>query len=167
MKKLLLVLSTALFLWMLFAPVANARDISELSDKEVRALLIEKLEVPESPPEPAFNPAVIAYKIQSAFTKVRARASTLLGAYDQLPSLPGEWWRRINDGRDGSAFGVFLITFVICIAAGLAGSALVKRKLEHFAASETRDCRKVVSACSWCDCINNHCHSGIFYIRLR
>ena len=75
---------------MQLVPVADARDISALSDKEVRALLIEKLAVEpeEAPPEPVFNPAAIAYKIQFAFTKVRARASTLLGAYPQLPGLP-------------------------------------------------------------------------------
>ncbi len=141
MKKLSLLLAMALFLCLQALSVADARDISELTDQEVRALLIEKLEEPEveTPPEPVFNPAIIAYNLQFAFTKVRARASELLGAYDQLPSLPGEWWRRINEGRDGNAFGVFLITFVLCIAAGLAGFVQVKRKLDHIAAADSRD----------------------------
>lgn len=139
MKKILLLFTAALFLCMQPGSDAVARDISELSDKEVRALLIEKLEEPEVAPEPVFNPAAVAYKFQFAFTKVRQRASTLLGAYDQLPGLPAEWWKRVNHGRDGKAFGAFLITFLICIAAGLMGSALVKRRLDRFASAETKE----------------------------
>ena len=120
-------------------PVTATGDISELSDKEVRALLIEKLAEPEAPPESVFNPARMAHKIQLGFSDVRARATTLLGAHDQLSGLPGEWWKRINQGRDGGTFGAFLITFLICVAVGLIASALVKKKLNRMAVTEAEN----------------------------
>ncbi|MEP6017161.1 MAG: mechanosensitive ion channel domain-containing protein [Paracoccaceae bacterium] len=122
-----------LFLCVNALPAVASGDISELSDKEVRALLIERLAEPEAAPEPVFNPAEIAYKIQLGFSKVHARANTLFGAYDQLSGLPGEWWKRINEQRNGSSFSVFLATFLICIAAGLVASALVKKRLNRMA----------------------------------
>lgn len=107
-----------------------AEDISKLTDQQVRELLLEKLEAPETPPEPAFNPAILAYEIQLKFTKIHTRASELLGAYHELPSLPGKWWQRITKGRDGRAFGTFVITFLLCIMAGLFASFFTRRKMD-------------------------------------
>ena len=120
-------------------PVAAAGDISALSDKEVRALLIEKLAEPAAPAEAVFNPARTAFQIQRGFSEVRTRAATLLGAYDQLSGLPGEWWKRINQGREGGTFGAFLISFVLCIAVGLIAATLVKRRLNRMAVIDARD----------------------------
>ncbi|MEO9897627.1 MAG: mechanosensitive ion channel domain-containing protein [Paracoccaceae bacterium] len=139
MKTLPFLLILALWFCVSTPPVMAADDILGLSDKEVRALLIERLKEPETPPEPAFNPAEMAYEIQIGFTKVRARAGTLLGAYDQLPGLPAKWWERINKGRDGAAFGAFLVTFLLCIGAGLFASAIVKQKLSRLAVVEAKD----------------------------
>lgn len=129
----------ALSLMLHAPPVAAAEDISGLSDKEVRALLIEKLAEPEASPENVFNPAITAFQIQRGFSEVRARATTLLGAYDQLSGLPGEWWTRINQDREGGSFGAFLLTFLMCTAVGLIIATLVKRRLNRMAVIDADD----------------------------
>jgi small-conductance mechanosensitive channel len=139
MKKISLLLTMALCFCLNTLPVSAADDIAGLSDKEVRALLIERLEEPEAPPEPVFNPAEMAYEIQLGFTKVHARANTLLGAYDQLPGLPARWWEQLNKGRDGATFGAFLFTFLLCIGAGLLAATFVKKKLNRLAVVEAKE----------------------------
>jgi len=114
--------------------VFAAQDISKLSDEQVRELLLEKLEEPEVIPEPVFNPAEIVYQIQQNFTIVRTRAGELLGAYHELPDLPRRWWQNITKGRDGRAFGTFILVFLICVGAGMLAFAFTRRKLDKMSA---------------------------------
>ncbi|MEP5731126.1 MAG: mechanosensitive ion channel domain-containing protein [Sulfitobacter sp.] len=128
---------TLAFIMLLLTPIASVtadETISRLTDEQVRELLLEMLEEPEAEPEPAFNPAETAFRIQQKFTKIRARAGDLLGAYQELPGLPGKWWDRITNGRDGRAFGIFVVTFLICIGIGLIASTFARHKLNQLAA---------------------------------
>ncbi len=121
---------------LLLAPISSFaadEDISRLSDEQVRVLLLEMLEEPETAPDPAFNPAETAYRVQQKFTAIHARASELLGAYKELPGLPGRWWEKITNGRDGRAFGFFALTFLFCIGVGLLASTYARKRLNQMA----------------------------------
>jgi len=128
-KRLSTLLIIGLFLCFQMLPAANAQDISALSDEQVRALLLEKLAEPEAPEESIFNPAEMAFKIQQGFNQVRERASAIFSVYGQLPGLPAKWWSRITQGRDGGAFGRFVIVFLASIFAGWGASVFTRRKL--------------------------------------
>ena len=133
MRRLFSLLTVVLLLCLHLTPVAANDDIARLSDEEVRALLLERLAEPEAKPEPIFNPAEIAYQVQLGFARVHSRAREILGAYDQLPALPREWWTRMTRGRDGKAFGAFAAIFLVSVAAGIVASILLRRKLNRVA----------------------------------
>ncbi|MEO9685776.1 MAG: mechanosensitive ion channel family protein [Tateyamaria sp.] len=138
MKFLSLVLALVMFVTIPLSSVAANEDLSRLSDEQVRELLLGMLEEPEAEPEPAFNPAETAYRIQQKFTKIHARASEILGAYRELPSLPGAWWDKMTNGRDGRSFGIFVLTFLFCVGVGLVASTFTRRRLNQIAAQDTQ-----------------------------
>ena len=98
----------------------GADDVARLSDEEVRRLLLEKLQTTsENRPDVLFNPAVIVVRFQQNFAKVKARGGKIVYAFSELSSLPGRWWAKMTDGRDGRAFGKFFFVFVLATAIGL------------------------------------------------
>jgi len=68
--KRLLILIGLLSLLMGTGATAVAKDISSLTDAEVRQLLLERLDEKEAESEPAFNPAMVAWEFQKGFSKV-------------------------------------------------------------------------------------------------
>lgn len=129
--KRLLILITILAVLTGFGTVAGAKDISELTDAEVRKLLIERLDEKEAKPKAAFNPAMVAWEFQKGFTKVKTEAGKIFGAYDQLPALPGRWWERMTSKREGGGFAQFAVAFLMAILAGLIASTIARRRLRR------------------------------------
>jgi len=92
MKRILMLIGlVSLFIGS--AALAQTKDISSLTDAEVRQLLIERLDEKKDKPEAAFNPARVAWKFQQSFSTVKTEAGKIFGAYDQLPTLPGQQTR--------------------------------------------------------------------------
>ena len=113
----------------------GADDVARLSDEEVRRLLLERLQkTPGNEPEESFNPAVVAVRFQRNFTKVKQRGSQIVSGFAEFASLPGRWWAKMTDGRDGRAFGKFFFVFLLATAIGLAAAMLIKRWLRKTAA---------------------------------
>ena len=112
-----------------------AEDIARLSDEEVRRLLLEKLQTTTSGnrPDVLFNPAVVAVRFQRNFAKVKERGGKIVAAFAEFSSLPGRWWAKMTDGRDGRAFGWFFLVFIISTAIGLIAAVLIKRWLRNTA----------------------------------
>jgi len=100
MKRILALFALVLTL-MSGGSLSAAEDISALTDAEVRKLLIERLDDTEAKPDPAFNPAMVAWKFQRNFTKVKKAAGKIFGSYDKLPALPGRWWKKMTNKREG------------------------------------------------------------------
>jgi len=112
----------------------GADDVARLSDEEVRRLLLEKLQTTsENRPDVLFNPAVIVVRFQQNFAKVKARGGKIVYAFSELSSLPGRWWAKMTDDRDGRAFGKFFFVFVLATAIGLVAAMLMKRWLRKTA----------------------------------
>jgi len=113
----------------------GAEEIARLSDEEVRRLLLEKLQTttPDNRPDALFNPAVVAVRFQRNFAKVKARGGKIVAAISEFSSLPGRWWTKMTDGRDGRAFGRFFLVFLISTAIGLFAAILIKRWLRNTA----------------------------------
>ncbi len=108
----------------------TAADIAPLSDEEVRRLLLERLvEDPKQKKTRVFNPANAAYVFQRNFSKVRKRASEIFSTFPDLAKLPGEWWKRMTRGRDGMAFGRFVVIFVLSLAIGAYGAHRLRERL--------------------------------------
>jgi len=113
----------------------GADDIARLSDEEVRRLLLEKLQTtnPGNRPDVLFNPAVVAVRFQRNFAKVKERGGKIVAAFAEFSSLPGRWWGKMTDGRDGRAFGKFFLVFTLATAIGLLAAMLMKRWLRNTA----------------------------------
>ena len=118
-----------LSLFVSFGSAAMAKDISSLTDAEVRKLLIERLDESEAKPEPAFNPANVAWRVQSGFARVQSRAGKIFGAYRDFPALPGRWWDRMTSKREDGGFAFFALAFLFSLAAGIIASILARRSL--------------------------------------
>jgi len=130
MKRILALFALVLTL-MSGGSLSAAEDISALTDAEVRKLLIERLDDTEAKPDPAFNPAMVAWKFQRNFTKVKKAAGKIFGSYDKLPALPGRWWKKMTNKREGGGFGQFAVAFVASIVAGIVASALLRRRMRR------------------------------------
>ncbi len=129
--KRLLILMAMLAILVGTGTGAGAKDISELTDAEVRKLLIERLDETEAKPKAAFNPAMAAWKFQRGFTQVKTEAGKIFGAYDQLPALPGRWWEKMTNKREGGGFAQFAVAFLMSIMAGLVASTIARRRLRQ------------------------------------
>ncbi|MFT6914051.1 MAG: small-conductance mechanosensitive channel [Motiliproteus sp.] len=102
--------------------------IGYLTDKEVRQMLIERLEAAdaaESQQAQQFNPAIVAYQIQSTLGAVRQELGAIAQAVTDLPGVFPEAWRRVTAGDDRRPFSEFLFSFLGVLALG----ALLERFL--------------------------------------
>jgi len=130
MKRILMLIGlVSLFIGS--AALAQTKDISSLTDAEVRQLLIERLDEKKDKPEAAFNPARVAWKFQQSFSTVKTEAGKIFGAYDQLPTLPGRWWEKMTSKREGGGFAQFAVAFLMSILAGLIASTILRRQLRR------------------------------------
>ena len=107
----------------------TAADIAPLSDEEVRRLLLERLVEEPKAKRGVFNPANAAYLFQRSFSTVRTRAGEVFGTFPELAALPAEWWKRMTKGRDGQAFGKFLIVFALSVVIGGLGAYRLRERL--------------------------------------
>ena len=111
--------------------MAQSEGISDLTDKEVRTLLLQKLESDEqaaAKATPAFNPAIAMFRLQRTAGKLQNELSAILGAYDELPGVFAEAIHRFGEAGKGQSTGWFFLGFIISIAAGFAVEMLVKIK---------------------------------------
>ena len=96
--------------------------VSGLTDKEVRAILIDRMaadrESLTSTTDP-FNPAIIVYQAQQSFAAIRQELGAITGAVVELPGVLPRAWQRLTDNRSGRSFGAFLVAVVISLSAGV------------------------------------------------
>ena len=147
-KRLLFVLFSLLMLAFAAPAIAQttetqaprtAADIAPLSDEEVRRLLLERLGEEPKAKRSVFNPANAAYAFQRKFSTVRARAGEVFGTFPELAHLPAEWWKRMTKGRDGRAFGKFLVIFAISVMVGGLGAYRLRERLLGSAKASLRE----------------------------
>jgi len=136
--KRFLILLCLLSLFSGFGSFAVAQDISALTDSEVRKLLIERLDDTTSEPDPAFNPAQVAWRFQQGFSRVKTKAEAIFSSYDQLPALPGRWWTNMTKKRDGDSFAQIAFMCLLSIGAGLFASVVARRRLRSVRDRESR-----------------------------
>jgi small-conductance mechanosensitive channel len=102
-------------------------DLARISDAELRALVLERLDRPADAGE-AFNPAVIALQVERDAVFVRQRLGDIVGAYGQLPdAFATAGTALVGDGDAGDLAG-FALTFALALAAGWLGERLVRRR---------------------------------------
>lgn len=119
--------------------VTGAEDVARLSDEEVRRLLLEKLDTtPQDNTDEIFNPAVVAFRFQRNFGIVKQRGTEIVSAFKDFSSLPGRWWAKMTSGRDGRAFGQFIIVFAVAVGLGIYISQMVRHWLRRMASGSTK-----------------------------
>ena len=143
-RKLILLpltLIVCMYLFQLAGP-ARAQDVSltkesiaELSDEQVRRLLLEKLNgelaARGSGHGDDYHPAVIAYRLQRAFGTVQERAATIFGTYAQYPGIPGRAWTSLTDNREYGSFSRFLWVMLIAVAGGIIAELLFRGRFNR------------------------------------
>jgi len=98
--------------------------VSGLTDKEVRAILIDRIAADRetsNPTEEEFNPALIVYRAQKSLGEIRRKLTAIAAAVVDLPGVFPTAWYRLTDTKDGRSFSGFLLTvFVSLIVSALA-----------------------------------------------
>ncbi|MCA8909028.1 MAG: mechanosensitive ion channel, partial [Rhodospirillaceae bacterium] len=113
----------------------SEEELARLSDAELRALLLERLEAPQEEETGTFNPADTAFALQAALAELRGRLGEILGTYDQLPGALGRAAVSLVDSEEGS-FARFAGLFALALAAGAAAELLVRRRTRAANAAE-------------------------------
>ena len=104
--------------------------IAELSDEQVRRLLLEKLSG-ETGRQTAghgddYHPAVIAFRLQRAFGTVQVRASEIFGTIGEYPAIPGRAWASLTGNREYGSFARFLWVLLIAVAGGMTAELVLR-----------------------------------------
>ncbi|MHC8508579.1 MAG: mechanosensitive ion channel family protein [Rhodospirillales bacterium] len=108
---------------------AQQRDgISELTDKEVRVLLLQRIETDEARAA-GFNPAISIFALQRTFGDVRRKLAEIAHAVPELPELLPEAWERFVDASEGSSIAWFLFGFAVSMAAGYGADRLIRLRV--------------------------------------
>ncbi|MGI9464800.1 MAG: mechanosensitive ion channel family protein [Aestuariivirgaceae bacterium] len=113
----------------------SKESIAELSDEQVRRLLLEKLS--GEPGKSAgghgddYHPAVIAFRLQRAFGRVQERAAQIFGTIGQYPSIPGTAWKKLTQNREFGSFARFLWVLLIALAGAAALELLVRGRFKR------------------------------------
>jgi small-conductance mechanosensitive channel len=98
-----------------------ARDlVARLSDAEVRALLLERLDAVATPrpDEPEIDPALLVRQLQDEAGDVRTRFQAMLGAIDELPGVVPLALAHLLDGRSPWLLLWIGLGFALMLGAG-------------------------------------------------
>lgn len=103
--------------------------LATLSDRDVRALLLDYLETKDKADSWGISPADFAFAVQNGFGIIHKRASEVFGAFSLLPEVFAESFKRILANAAPGEFGAFIISFLIAIAIAGLVEWFVRRKL--------------------------------------
>lgn len=116
-------------------PVTEA-DLARLSDAELRAIVAEKLATPGPADSRNFNPADIAYSLQSDFGRIRERLGDIFGAYGGLPDAFRQAGNILFGDREEGGMALFLMAFIVALLGGFGCEFAVRRRIVRSGAVE-------------------------------
>ncbi|MEQ9198723.1 MAG: hypothetical protein RLN80_01960, partial [Rhodospirillales bacterium] len=104
-------------------------DLARLSDAELRAIVAGKLATPDTVASHGFNPADLAYSLQSDFSRIRERLGDILGAYGGLPDAFRQAGDTLFGDREEGGMALFLVAFAAALLGGLGVESVVRRRV--------------------------------------
>ena len=112
---------------------ATEEDLARISDAELRALLIERLDLAadeEAAEVTPFNPAHYAFAAQHALTQMRSRLREILSTYNELPAALGRGVSALVGDSDAGHLSLFAALFAIAMLAGALAEVFVRRRTQ-------------------------------------